>query len=56
MIQYKYTSQMTIEKKAIKSSKIEKVAELGVSLDMKVANNGYDITYFEMRCEIAHHN
>ena len=53
-IQYKQTSHMTIEKKGNKSSKMEEVATFGVSLDLKVTNSGYDITYFEMRCELSH--
>ena len=48
-IQYKQRSQMIIERKGIKFSKIDEVAKMRVSLDVKVADNGYDITYFQMR-------
>ena len=54
--QYKHTSHMTIERKGTKSSKIEAVAKFRVLLDPKVANNGCDITYFQMRCKISPHN
>ena len=42
-MQYKHTSRVTIEKKGVESSKIEEMAKFCVSLDVKMANNGYDM-------------
>ena len=52
----KHASQMIFERKGIKSCQMEEVAKFQISLDLKVANNGSDITYVQMKSEISHHN